>query len=98
MSRKRYSAETKVKILREHFEKNMSVADTCEKHRIHPNQFYRWKKELFENAVEHFKSKKSKKKESNKTAQLEETIKERNDVIAELLQENLTLKKLSGEI
>ena len=39
MSRRRYSPEQKVAILREHLEKNISVPDNCEKHRIHPNQF-----------------------------------------------------------
>jgi len=64
--RKRYTPEQKVEILREHFEKNNPVPDICEKYRVHPNQFYRWKKELFENAVEIFATKKSKRK-SEKT-------------------------------
>jgi transposase len=98
MKRKRYSPENKVSILREHLEKNISVADICEKHRLHPNQLYRWKKELFENASEIFSSKRSKKKDNIKFVKLKNIIKERNEVIAELLQENLKLKKLSGEI
>lgn len=39
--RKHYSSSEKVKILREHFEQNLSVPELCEKYRIHPNQFYR---------------------------------------------------------
>ena len=39
MKRRKYTAEQKVKILREHFEKNISVPDICEEFRIHPNQF-----------------------------------------------------------
>jgi len=98
MKRKRYSAETKVSILREHLEQNTSVADICEKYRIHPNQFYRWKKEFFENAVEIFSHKKHNNQKDTQVANLEKTLKERNEIIAELLQENLKLKKLSGEI
>lgn len=98
MTRKRYSAENKVSILREHLEKNISIADICEKYRIHPNQFYRWKKEFFENAVAIFSSKRGRKKQDTTTIELEHKIKERNEVIAELLQENLKLKKFSGEI
>ena len=98
MTRKRYSAENKVSILREHLEKNISIADICEKYRIHPNQLYRWKKEFFENAAEIFSSKRGRKKQDNTTIELENKIKERNEVIAELLQENLKLKKFSGEI
>jgi len=52
MKRKRYSPEQKVSIIRDYFEKDISVSDICEKYRIHPNQFYCWKIELFEGAVE----------------------------------------------
>ena len=98
MKRKTYSAERKVLILREHFEKNVNIADICEKYRIHPNIFYRWKKELFEKAVDQFSQKNSKNKVKSKISDLEKRLKDRNEVIAELLQENLKLKKLSGEI
>jgi len=96
--RKRYSPEMKVRILREHLEQNVSVADVCEKYRIHPNQFYRWKKELFEAAVELFSTKRSKKQQDQSVKELKNRLKDRNEVIAELLQENLKLKKFNGEI
>lgn len=98
MKRQRLTAEAKVSILKEHLENHISVADICEKYRIHPNQFYQWKKTFFENAVELFTKKKSKNQSDRDRAQFEETLRERNEVIAELLQENLKLKKLSGEI
>ena len=98
MKRKRYSAENKVLILREHLEKNISIADVCEKYHIHPNQLYRWKKEFFENAVELFSTKRGRNKKETIIKELEHKIKQRNEVIAELLQENLKLKKFSGEI
>jgi transposase-like protein len=98
MKRRRYSPEQKVKILREHFEKTVSVPDICDKYRIHPNQFYRWKKAFFEGAVETFSRKQSKTLSRDKVTRLEERLKDRNEVIAELLQENLKLKNESGEI
>jgi transposase-like protein len=91
-TRKRYTSEDKVGILREHLEKNIAVPDVCEKYRIHPNLLYKWKKELFEKAVELF-SKKNESQENKKIAELESTLKNRNEVIAELLEENLKLKK-----
>ena len=98
MKRRRYSPEKKVSIIREHLEKNISVPDICEKYSIHPNQFYRWKKELFEGAIEIFSRKKTKKFKKDKFSKLEERLKDRNEVIAELLQENIKLKNESGEI
>lgn len=96
--RNRYTPEQKVAILREHFEKNISVPDICEKYRVHPNQFYRWKKELFESAAEIFSTKKSKRKNEKRLSDFEKTVKDRNEIIAELLEENLKLKKSAGEI
>jgi transposase len=95
MTRKNFPAEEKVSILKEHFEKQISVADICEKYRLHPNQFYRWKKELFENAVDIFRTKRGRQRKSP-IVDLEAKIKERNEVIAELLEENLKLKKFNG--
>ena len=98
MNRKHYSPEQKVKIIRDHLENNISVPDICEKYQIHPNQFYRWKKELFEGATAVFSKKQSKNSVKDKVSKLEERLKNRNEVIAELLQENIKLKKESGEI
>ncbi len=97
MTRKRYSSDEKVGILREHLEKSSPVADVCDKYRIHPNQLYKWRKELFEKASELF-AKRSKERERKKIEQLETALKNRNEVIAELLEENLKLKKFNGEI
>ena len=96
--RRRFTPEQKIAYLREHFEKNIPVPDICEKHRIHPNQFYRWKKEFFEAAVEIFSTKTSKRKNEKRLSDFDKKLKNRNEVIAELLEENLKLKKLSGEI
>jgi len=98
MERKRYSSDQKVSILREYFEKNLSIADICEKYRIHPNQFYRWKKELFEGATQTFTAKKTKKSNDREIEKFKKVLNDRNEVIVELLQENLKLKKLYGEI
>ena len=99
MKRRHYTSEEKVTVLKEHFEKNISIPDLCEKYRIHPNQFYKWKKALFEGAVEYFSLKsKSGQREKNQITKLESRLKDRNEVIVELLEENLSLKKSFGEI
>ncbi len=40
-----YTAEGKVKILREHLENQVSISELSERYRIHPNMTYKWKKE-----------------------------------------------------
>ena len=58
--RKKHTAESKVKIVREHLENKVSISELSERYGIHPNMIHKWKKELFEGALETF-SKKHKK-------------------------------------
>jgi len=94
--RRHFTAEEKVRILREHFEEDKSVADVCEKYRVNPKLFYDWKRKFFENALQIFIKAKDHKKEQRKIQQLETDLKDRNEVIAELLHENIKLKKSNG--
>ena len=97
-SRRKYSAEQKVRILREHLENQVPVSTICERYQIHPNVFYRWKKELFEGALNTF-SKVSKKRSDQKVSLLELKLRERDKVISEIVSENIELKKsLNGGI
>ncbi len=52
--RKKYPPERKVEILREHLKNRMSVSEECEKYGVNPNMFYKWEKQLFEEAIETF--------------------------------------------
>ena len=48
-TRKRFTAQEKVAILRLHLLEHTPVSDLCDQHGIHPTMFYRWQKEFFEN-------------------------------------------------
>ncbi len=97
-SRRKYTAEQKVRILREHFENQVPVSTICERYQIHPNIFYRWKKQLFEGAITTF-STTQKKKTDKALSFLEMKLRERDKVISEIVSENIELKKnLNGEI
>lgn len=97
-SRRKYTAEQKVRILREHFENQVPVSTICERYQIHPNVFYRWKKQLFEGAIATF-STTQKKKTDKALSFLEMKLRERDKVISEIVSENIELKKnLNGEI
>lgn len=100
-NRKNYTPEKKVDILKKHLVEKDQVSDLCDKHDIHPNVFYRWQKVLFENGAMAFKSKKSKKATSRLEIENEELRKKlanKNEVIAELMEEHVKLKKNFGEI
>ncbi len=101
--RKRYSAEKKVLILRELLENNVPISELSEKHEVHPNDIYNWKKKLFETASEIFQpnngKKNSKTYEQRKISKLESKLRDREEAIAILLKENIDIKKnISGEI
>jgi len=94
--RKRYTAEEKVKILREVLEDGKSISQVAEQYGLHPNNIFNWRKQLFEEGVQTFRIKRadiSGKAEERKITALEDTIKHKDEVIAELAQELLELKK-----
>lgn len=101
MRRKRrpFTPEQKVSAVRKHLIEGVKVSTLCDELEIHPNQYYDWQKAFFENGEAAFK--KDKKKEQlaseRKINDLEETISHKDSVIAEIISENLALKKRRGE-
>jgi transposase-like protein len=101
-SRRHYSPEQKVAILREHLVEQMPVSEVCEKHQIHPTLFYQWQKTFFENGATAFERERPRSqslgKEQDKINRLEAKLKDRDEAPAELMQEHVRLKKELGEI
>ncbi len=90
--KKRYSAERKVEILREHFKNNIAVSEICSKYGINPSIFYRQEKELFEAAIEAFSKGYKKSRNGFKSTNervMEEKIGKQQEVITWLTEENL---------
>jgi len=54
--RKHFTPEEKVAILRRHLLDKVPVSELCEELGLRPTVFYRWHKELFENAAAAFQS------------------------------------------
>lgn len=102
-AKKRYSIDEKIMIVREHLDKNIPVSDLAEKYNVHPNAIYKWKKQLFETASDNFtkKDKVTTKKlaeAEKRIRQLESTLSQRETLIAEIVNENIDLKKnFNGE-
>jgi transposase len=102
--RKFLTPEQKVSIIREHLIDGVSVADLCDKHGISPVLFYNWQRQLFENAPACFERKTNSSNarrqadaRDRRIQQLEERLEKKNEVIAELLEEHVQLKKANGE-
>ncbi len=98
--RKHYSPEQKVAILRRHLVERVPVSDLCNEFHLQPTVFYRWLKEFFENGATAFRhsSDAESKRDKERIAALEAKLKSKNEVLAELMEEHVALKKSLGEI
>jgi transposase-like protein len=103
--RKHFTPEQKVAIVRRHLLEKVPVSDLCDQYEIQATQYYNWQKQLFENAAPAFERKKNNANqrrqqdaESRKIAHLEAKLVQKNEVIAELMEENVKAKKANGEL
>jgi transposase-like protein len=100
--RKYDTASEKVAIVRLHLLEKKPVSDLCDQYGIHPTLFYLWQKELFENGAAAFAPttkgrKAAEDAKDRKLAALEEKLQQKNEVLAELMQEYVQLTKELGE-
>lgn len=100
-SRRTFTADEKAAIVRRHLIDKVPVSDLCDEFGLQPTQIYTWQKQLFDNAALAF-SKPSRKlphddAKDRKIQALEAKIQLKNEVVAELLQEHVQLKKELGE-
>jgi transposase-like protein len=98
--RKNYTSPEKVSILKEHLIEKVPVSDLCDKYGLHPTVFYRWQKEFFEKSVGAFDNPRDTRaaKLEHKVKDLEEKLSRKNEVLSELMEEHVALKKSLGEI
>jgi len=98
--RKHYTPQEKVTLLRSHLIDHVPVSDICEERNLKPTVFYRWQKEFFENGTAAFerKSKPQKSVAEKKIAALEAKLILKNEVMGELMEEHVLLKKNCGEL
>jgi transposase len=107
--RRHFGADQKAAILKRYLVEKVPISDLCDEYGIQPNQIYKWQGLLFENApvvleragrrgkpatvaerrVEHLEEQLQRK---------EAKLQQKNEVIAELMEENVRAKKASGEL
>jgi transposase-like protein len=99
--RRHFTAQQKAAIVKAHLVDGAPISDLCDKHQIQVAQFYQWQKLLFENADAAFERKGKKNAPSaheRKIEQLQAKLANKNEVIAELMEENVKAKKECGEL
>jgi transposase len=101
--RRRFGTDQKATILKRYLVDKVPASDLCDEYGIKPNQIYTWQKILFDHAETAFQqagghaaSKVSAQEE--KIVRLENKLQQKNEVIAELMEENVRAKKATGEL
>ena len=105
-TRRYFATEQKVAALRRHLLEKVPIAELCEELQIAPSLFYLWQREFFENGEAAFRSegkradRQAERVEAvkdQKIAALEAKIRRKDEVLGELLEEHVKLKKSLGE-
>ena len=96
--RKHTTAEDKIAILRKHLLEGVPVSEICEEYDIQPSAFYRWQQTLFEQGSQLFQGRADKRvnQQQQQIEQLNQKLRKKDEVLAEVLEEYVTLKKRNG--
>jgi len=99
-NRKHYTPEEKVSIIRRHLIEKIAVSDLCQEQKLQPTVFYRWLKEFFENGAAAFRKQSDgeRKHDKERIAALEAKLSTKNEVLSELMEEHVALKKSWGAL
>ena len=98
--RKSYTPAEKVAILRRHLIDHVPISDICDKYQVPPSIFYAWQKLFFENGAAVFERKSASPEQSHlrTIAALRDKLQRKNEVVAELMEAHIQLKKELGEL
>jgi transposase len=102
-SRRMFSTEQKVAILRRHLVDKVPVSDLCDEYKLQPSLLYQWQRQLFENMAGAFEaagngaSSQRERRLAEKVEHLENRLARKDTVIAEITAEYVQLKKELGE-
>ncbi len=98
--RKNYTPGEKVAILKRHLVDKVPVSDLCDELGLNPTVFYGWQKQLFENGAAAFEKTRRRQvdRRDQRIERLEAKLAQKNEVLAELMEEHVQLKKELGEL
>ncbi len=98
--RRHFTGVEKVALLRRHLVEKVPVSTLCDNVGLQPTVFYRWLKEFFDNGSAAFETKPGKRqrsREQERIEALEAKLRRKDEVLSELMEEHVALKKNLGE-
>ena len=77
----------------------IAVSQICEENQLQPTVFYRWQRQFFEQGTAAFKKEQDREKArlEKKITRLEEKVAKKNEVLGELMEAHIELKKVLGK-
>ena len=101
--RRYFTPEQKVALLRLHLLEKKPVSDICQEHGLSVNLFYLWQKQFFENGTAAFTAHDKRRKaatdaKDQQLAALQDKLQRKHEVLSELMEEHVRLKKALGEL
>lgn len=103
-SRRKFTADQKAAVVRRHLVDKVPVSNLCDEYGIQPSMFYNWQKVLVDNAAKAFGADPGERVRPSREAELEERIAQleaklarKDNIIAEISEEYVALKKELGE-
>lgn len=94
-TRRKFSAEEKIRIILEGLRGEKSIADLCRKEGIHPTQYYKWSKAFLEAGKRKLTGDTLREADSDEVSELREENEALKQLVAELSLRNRVLKKTS---
>jgi transposase-like protein len=100
--KRKFTAEKKAEIVRRHLADKVPVSQLAEEFGLQPSQIHKWIRIVLEQAHRAFENEKPnqhvEQSKDRKIEQLEAKLVVKNEVIAELMEENVKAKKEFGEL
>jgi transposase len=92
-TRKKYSAEEKVRIVLEGLRGEEKIAELCRREGIHQNMYYKWSKEFLEAGKQRLVGDTKREADSQEVEAMRSENEQLKAVVAELMLKNRNLKK-----
>ena len=92
-TRRRFSAEEKVRIVLEGLRGEQSIAELCRREKINQNLYYRWSKEFLEAGKKRLAGDTVREATSDEVKSLRSQASQLKELLAEMMIENRLLKK-----
>lgn len=100
--RRHFSAPQKAEVVRRHLVGKVPVSDLADELGVQPSQIHQWVKQVLDQADKAFERSgprpRAEAAKDRRIEQLEAKLANKNEVIAELLEESVRAKKESGEL